>query len=130
MLSTVRVGKLHKYFYNSDMYFYRKMLCGKSIKNPALVRYRLRRGIGQPFVYVLLINTGEEVQFPVEIVHSAFLQQPYYRENRPYILGIAHGKKEAVEMLRVLVDDTYRKTGGFDILHHLFPGGIRRRERR
>jgi len=108
------------------MYFYSKLFVGKSIRNPELVRFRLRHGIGQPRIYVLILNTQEDIAHPVEIMHSAFLKQPYYRENPPCILGIAHGKAEALEMLRILAENTFRSTGGFDIRGYLFPHGIRR----
>ena len=59
-----------------------------------------------------------------ELMHSAFLKQPWYRNHPPMILGIASGKTEALELLRQIVQEAVDATGSPDVRSYLFPHGI------
>jgi hypothetical protein len=45
------------------------------------------------------------------------LKQKYFRkkENAPYILGVASGYKEAVELITQMITEVYTATGGYDV---------------
>ena len=103
------------------MHFYRKLYVGESIKYPELVKWRLRHYAGQLSVYVL---TMPEQGCMPELMHSAFLKQPWYRNHPPMILGIASGKTEALELLRQIVQEAVDATGSPDVRSYLFPHGI------
>lgn len=67
----------------------------------------------QPEVYVITPpRNGNNV---LDIYPSALLLIPPYRNEEFFVLGIAVTYWEALEVVRELVDDLYRKTGAFRI---------------
>lgn len=67
----------------------------------------------QPEVYVIAPpKNGNNV---LDIYPSALLLVPPYRNEEFLILGIAVTYWEALEVVRELVDDLYRKTGAFRV---------------
>lgn len=67
----------------------------------------------QPEVYVITPpKNGNNV---LDIYPSALLLVPPYRNEEFLILGIAVTYWEALEVVRELVDDLYRKTGAFRV---------------
>lgn len=114
------------------MYFYRNLYVGASIKDPDKVRQNLLIGKGQLTIYVITLSPSGPGPGAnqLEIFHSANLKQPYYRENPPFIIGIASGKEEAVGIVRDLVQEAYDRTGSGDVRAYLFPHGVRVRKSR
>lgn len=59
----------------------------------------------------------------LDIISVNQLLWPYYRNRKVraqiYVIGIAKGKDEAMEVVRTIIDETYRQTGGFDIAKYL-----------
>ena len=55
----------------------------------------------------------------LEIYHCALLQQRYYRKNSPYIIGIANGYEEALELVRQIAEETYKQRGDCDLKRYL-----------
>ena len=109
------------------MYFYKNLYVGSSIQDPDEVRRNLLIGKGQFSVYVITLSPSRPGPGAnqLEIFHSAFLKTPYYRQNPPYIIGIASGKSEAVGIVRDLVQEAYDRTGSGDVRAYLFPHGVR-----
>lgn len=71
------------------------------------------RGAGMTSVYFIALASNPENLF--DIFHAAHLKEPaFYRQN-PFIVGIASGYEEALEMVRRIVEDIYRETGGFRV---------------
>ena len=109
------------------MYFYKNLYVGSSIKDPDEVRRNLLIGKGQFSIYVITLSPS--IPRPganqLEILHCALLKTPYYRENPPFIIGIADGKSEAVSVVRDLVQEAYENSGSGDVRAYLFPHGVR-----
>lgn len=109
------------------MYFFKNLYVGPSIQDPEQVKRKLLRGEGQFAIYVIAISPS--VPGPgsnqLEILHCAYLKQPYYRVHPPFIVGIAASRSEAVEMVRGLVQEAYDHTGSADVRAYLFPHGVR-----
>lgn len=99
------------------MKFYKNLYIGESIKNPNKVKWKLRRNAGQLSIYVIALASGDE---QLEIYHCAFLQQTYYKKHSPYIIGIAGGYEEAVELVVELTKASIDKTGAADLKKYLF----------
>ena len=99
------------------MKFYKKLYTGKSIKRPNKIKWKLRHGKLQPGIYVIALASGAD---QLEIYHSAFLKQSYYKTNPPYIVGIAGGYEEAVNMVVELVQTAVEQTGDPDLKKYLF----------
>ena len=43
----------------------------------------------------------------------------YKRQDKVYVVGLAKGRDEALELVRCIVDDTYSHTGGVDVAGYL-----------
>lgn len=100
------------------MRWYNRLYVGKKAKKK---RYRIIRNIRR-----FKLQTGAYVITPaangnniLDIYPSMTLLQPYYREKDLLILGIAADYWEALETARQIIDDLYRKTGGFDLKEYL-----------
>ncbi len=100
------------------MKFYKNLYVGESITNPNKVKWKLRRNAGQFKVYIIALAQGDG---QLEIYHCAFLQQKYYRKYPPYIIGIAGGYDEAVELVIKITEAAMEKTGSPDLKKFLFP---------
>ncbi len=78
-------------------HFYKNIYWGESVKKHSLVKWRLYHGSGQFTIFVLKRAASESDQ--LEIMHCAFLKQPYYLKNPAYIYGIASSYDEAVDLV-------------------------------
>ena len=109
------------------MYFYKDLYVGSSIRDPEKVKKNLRIGKGQFTIYVIALSPSKREigANQLEILHCVNLQQPYYKEYPPYIIGIASGRIEAIELVRSMVQEAYDHTGSGDVRAYLFPHGIR-----
>ena len=99
-----------------SMKFYKGLYVGKGIRNPNKVKWKLRCHAGQFTVYVITLAEGSD---QLEILHSAFLQQKYYRKYPPYIIGIAGGYEEAVALVVEIVEEALQKLGSPDLKKYL-----------
>ena len=110
------------------MYFYKNLYAGPSIRDPEEVKRKLMRGEGQFTIYVIALSPS--IPGPgsnqLEILHCVNLQQPYYKKYPPFIIGIAAGRTEAVELVQRLVQEAYDHTGSGDVRAYLFPHGVRK----
>ncbi len=77
--------------------FYKNLYVGDSIKNSALVRWKLKHGAGQLMIYVITAAANESDQ--LEITHCAFLKQKYYKTHPAFVYGIAGSKSEAMDIV-------------------------------
>lgn len=110
------------------MYFYKNLLTGPGIPTRSIprIKWKLRHNAGQFTMYVLMLCPGSFTKNgnQLEICHCVNFQQKYYRENPPWILGIAHRKADAYEIVRKLVRESLEQTGEADIIRYLFPDGV------
>ncbi len=96
----------------------------KTAKKKDRIIRKANRGIGMVSIYFIALASSEQNLF--DIFHAAHLKQPaFYRQN-PYVVGIASGYDEALEMLRCIVDDIYRETGAFEVRKYFGKDGRER----
>ena len=69
--------------------------------------------------FVSLSSNGKDL---FDVFNASQLLQDAYVWKDPYIVGIAEDRGAAFELVRVIVDDIYRKTGGFDVEGYFKPG--------
>jgi len=74
---------------------------------------KAKRGAGMFCIYFIALAANEENLF--DIFHAAHFKQKTFREQNPFIVGIAFGYKEALELVRQMVEDMYRETGTFRV---------------
>ena len=59
----------------------------------------------------------------IDIYSANVLKQPHFKNksdrNKVYVVGLAKGRNEALELVRCIVDDTYSHTGGVDVAGYL-----------
>ena len=101
------------------MRFHKELYVGASIRNVRKVKWKLKHHAGQLRVFVITLSGGRD---ELEIYHCAFLQQRYYKKYPPYIVGIAGGYDEAVELLQQMVSDIYEKTGNYQLKEYFLKG--------
>lgn len=89
---------------------------GGSIKRPKKVIRKLKQGRKQLKVFLLVLS-GENYQ--LEIYHNIFLQQWYYKENPPLIIGIAGNHEEALDLVCQITGEALEKLGRADLKSYL-----------
>ncbi|MBO5056803.1 MAG: hypothetical protein J6C64_10695 [Lachnospiraceae bacterium] len=97
------------------MKFYKYLYIGDTVKEPAKVKRRLKRHAGQ-LIYVICIASGND---QLEIFHSAYLKQKYYRYHPPVIVGIASNYEEAVDIVMQITKESLLATGGCNLKEYL-----------
>ena len=98
------------------MKFYKKLYVGNTIKDVRKIKRKLLLNVGQLGIYVIALCKGRD---QLEIYHCAFLQQKYYRKNPPYIVGIANGYDEAVEIVRQIAIEAYECNRNCDLKKYI-----------
>lgn len=104
------------------MKWYKPLILGENAKKEKLrTLKRVKQGKYQRDTYFITLPSNASNLLDIISVNQ--LLWPYYRKRRAraqiYVVGIAKGKDEAMEVVRTIVDDTYRHTGGFDIKGYL-----------
>lgn len=98
------------------MKFYKNLYTGSTIKDVKKVKRKLVTNAGQAEIYVIAVCRGRD---QLEIYHCALLQQKYYKKNPPYIVGIANGYEEAVEIVKQIAEEAFRYNGNCDLKSYL-----------
>ncbi len=113
------------------MYFYKRLYVSPQISDPDEIRRKLLRGQGQLSVYVITLIEDPAARGgdQMEIMHSANLLQPYYREHPPLILGLAKGHGDAVALVQQILEEALLAVGEADVHRYLFPNGVRMNNR-
>ena len=64
-------------------------------------------------VYFIAVEANPDNLF--ESFHAAHLKESAFYRQKRYIVGIASGYDEALELVQRMVEDVYRETGGFQV---------------
>ncbi len=90
--------------------FYKGLYWGESVKNHSLVKWRLIHGKGQFTIYCIKRALSDADQ--LDIIHCAFLKQPYFLTDPAYVYGIAGSYSEALDIVVKISDEAC--AAGFD----------------
>ena len=99
------------------MKFYKNLYIGDTINNPDKIKRKLKKYAKLTNVYVIVYVEKDK---RLEIVHSGMLQQYFYKENPPYVIGIAGSQEEANEIICRIAEESVQKTGEADLVAYLF----------
>lgn len=88
-------------------------LSDKTAKKKDKIIKKANRGVGMVSIYFITLASNRENLF--DIFHAAHLKQPAFYKQDLYVVGIASGYEEALELIQRMIDDIYRKTGGFAV---------------
>lgn len=97
------------------MKFYKYLYIGDTVTDPAKVKRKLKRHAGVN-VYVVTIASGND---QLEIYHSAYLKQRYYRYHPPVVVGLASGYEEAVQIILKITQECLDATGSCNLKEYL-----------
>ncbi|MGN0349245.1 MAG: hypothetical protein ACI4DR_06895 [Roseburia sp.] len=103
------------------MIWHEDLYVGESIVHKTKkIIWKIRHNAGQPDIYVIALASN--VQNLLDIIPSAELLQKGYPKRKLYIVGLAKGYTEAVDVAVSIVDEVYRKTGTFAVRKYLTEG--------
>ena len=97
------------------MKFYKYWYIGDTVTKPVKIKRKLKRHAGVD-VYVIAIASGAG---QLEIYHSAYLKQKYYRRYPPVIVGIASSHGEAVQIIIKITQECLEATGNCNLKEYL-----------
>ena len=100
------------------MKFYKNLYIGDTIKKPEKIKRKLKKHAKLNNVYLIAYMAQNK---QLEIYHSLMLQQYFYKENPPYIIGIAGSKDEAAHIICRIAEESVQTTGQADLIKYLFP---------
>lgn len=81
-------------------------------KKDKIIR-KANRGIGMFRIYFITLASNEENLF--DIFHAAHLKQTAFCQQNSYVVGIAAGYEDALELVQRMVDEIYSQTGAFRV---------------
>lgn len=68
-------------------------------------------------IYLIALPENEKNQ--LEIYHSGMLNQEWYRNKDVFVVGLAKGYLQAIELVRKIAEETLEATGGADIRQYI-----------
>ena len=100
------------------MEWYENLYVGETIWHKAeKIKWKIRHNAGQIDIYV--ISLASNPQNLLDIIPAQELMQKGYPKKDLYVIGLAHGMKEAHEVVKQIIDEVYQVTEGFDIITYL-----------
>ena len=99
------------------MKWYKPLYVGESIKSVRFTQFQIDyRKKCKNYYCITLSKTDHAL---LEIYESRFFRMPGFDPDGFLILGLASNKKEAVDVVRNIIEDVYVHTHGFDIASYL-----------
>lgn len=100
----------------NTMEFYKNLYIGDTIRKPDKIKRKLKKYAKLNNVWLIVFSQSRQL----EIYHCLMLQQYYYKENPPYVVGIAGSQEEACQIICQIAGEAVRKTGHADLAAYLF----------
>jgi len=85
----------------------------KISKKKDIIIRKANRGAGMFRVYFVSLASNEENLF--DIFHSAHIKQHTFYQQNPFVVGIASGYEDALELVQRIIHDIYSQTGSFRV---------------
>jgi hypothetical protein len=96
------------------MTWYDDLYVGYGIrKKEKQVVWRIKHNAGQIGVYVIALASNKKNL--LDIIPATDLLQRSYPKQEMYVVGLAKGYDEAVDVAVSIVEEVYQMTGGFDV---------------
>lgn len=83
----------------------------KKQKYKILWKLKHRAGMAKAYVITFPSNPNNLL----DIYHNAQLMQPYYKKQPLFVVGIALGYEEALQVVETIIMEIYQNTGGFNV---------------
>ena len=99
------------------MRYYKHLYLAKGIRKKEQVIRKLEENKLQMNIHIITLpRTGED---QLEIYPSMVLLQPEFPHDDFFVVGIAKGYEDAVEMVEEIAQEVYNKTKGADIRSYI-----------
>lgn len=100
------------------MIWYEDLYVGESIVHKIKkIKWKIRHNAGTIDIYVISFASNEENL--LDIIPSWELLQRGYPKRKIFVVGLAKGYEEALEVASSIIEEVYRQTGGFDVRKYL-----------
>jgi hypothetical protein len=100
------------------MKWYRDLYMGDSITDRKnRIKWKINHNAGVVNIYVVAFASNS--QNLLDIIPAWALMQKQYPKKDLKIIGLAKGYREALELVRRIIDETYRNTGSVDVWSYL-----------
>jgi hypothetical protein len=100
------------------MKWYRDLYIGDSIYDKKnRIKWKINHNAGVINIYVIAFASNRENL--LDIIPAWVLTQKHYPKKDIKIIGLAEGRKEALELVRRIIDETYQNTGSVDVWSYL-----------
>ena len=100
------------------MRWYEDLYAGESIRHKTeKIKWKIRHNAGQIHIYVITLASNP--QNLLDIIPAQELMQKWYPKRDLYVVGLAHGYEEALEVVTQIIDEVYQQTGGFAVAAYL-----------
>lgn len=100
------------------MTWYDELYVGESIIHKTKkIKWKICHNAGQIGIYVIAFASNENNL--LDIIPAQELLLSGYPKRQLYVVGLAKGYDEAVEVAASIVDEVYRATGTFDVRGYL-----------
>ena len=96
--------------------FYIHLYVSDSIRNLEKVKWKLRHNAGQITIYIIALAKSDD---QLDIFQCSLLQQRFYDKKDLFVVGLASGYGEAVDMVVALTEKVAAETGGADIKKYI-----------
>lgn len=109
------------------MIWYDDLYVGESIVHKTRkIKWKILHNAGQIHIYVIALASCPENL--LDIIPAQELMQKGYPQKELYVVGLAKGYDEAVEVAASIVDEVYQNTGGFAVRPYLEEKRRRKKE--
>lgn len=98
-------------------YYYALYMDEQTLQKKETILKKMRNNRWQFEIY--LITLTQNVNNHLEIFHSALLKQKAIPRENLFVVGIANGYYEALELVEKITQDVYDKTNGVDIRNYI-----------
>ena len=99
------------------MELYPRLYVGESVNNPDKLIHKLQKHAKRVNAYVITLSKNPYDQ--LEIYQAGYLSQKYYKENPPYIIGIASNYEEAVGIITRIAEASVLARGDCRLKEYL-----------
>ena len=100
------------------MKWYDDLYVGESIIHKTnKIKWKILHNAGQIRIYVITLASNNKNL--LDIIPSQELMQKGYPKKDLYVVGLAKGYDEAVDVAESIIDEVYRQTGAFEVASYL-----------
>ncbi len=99
--------------------YFKELYRSEDIRYSDLLRIKhcLEKQPQKANVFLITIATNEQEQ--LDILHSKYLIQPYYKEKSLYIIGLAKKKKDAMAIVEQMMQECVNTRGDANLKAYL-----------